>query len=96
MQKDKGGLMPRLRQMTTPILIEMFENGKGTKKNIWERCKDDIPSWETFKRVFSFLIADASVERISDIEGKSGKIPVFDLTKKGKEVGSWFDIEGVR
>ena len=86
--------MPRLRQMTTPILIEMFENGKGTKKNIWERCKDDVPSWETFKRVFSFMIADASVERVSDIQGKSDKIPVFDLTNKGKEVGSWFNVEG--
>ena len=94
MRKDKGERMPRLRQMTTPILTEMLENGKGTKMNLWERCKDEIPQCETFKRVFAFLIADNSVERISDLEGKTGKIPVFDLTNKGKEVGSWFTIRG--
>ncbi len=82
--------MPRLRKMTTPILIEMFENGKGTKMNIWERCKDDISSWETFKRVFSFMIADSCVERVSEIQGKSKEIPVFELTNKGKEIAGWF------
>tara|TARA_R110001592_G_scaffold57545_1_gene174835 strand:- start:2591 stop:2860 length:270 start_codon:yes stop_codon:yes gene_type:complete len=83
--------MGKLKNATTPILIEMFENGRGTKMNIWVRCKDEVPSWETFKRAFSWLIADKSVERTFGIMGKSEEIQVFDLTKKGKEVSSWFN-----
>ena len=82
--------MPRLKQMTTPILIEMFENGHGTRKNIWARCEEDIQSWESFKRVFSFLIADGSIKPISKVKGRSDDIPIFDLTPKGKEVAGWF------
>ena len=82
--------MKRLLHKVQPILDEVFDNGQGTRMEIFNRS-DDITNWETFKRHIGFLRAQGMLEtvpfeqRMKDREGKNTKQLVIDLTEEGHE-----------
>ena len=91
----------RLLHKVQPILDEIFDNGQGTRMELFERIggnmdetvgfNDDPSSWSDHKRFIGFLKAQGMIEtvpceqRMKGREGKDTKQIVIDLTEEGHE-----------
>jgi len=78
--------MASMKSILLPLLEEISD-GADTRLALHERCKDVIPDWHQFKRIFSGLIADGLIARKGTVFNTFGwDIVVFGLTEDGMSV----------
>ena len=65
-----------------PILNELFDNGKGTRMELFKRS--GLERWEEFKRHIGFLCSQGLIEPVG--RKKLQPTSEFDLTEEGHEL----------
>lgn len=82
--------MASMKNILLPILEEISD-GPASRVDLHNRCKDIIPDWPQFKRIFSGLIADGLVSRKgTGFNIFSRDIVLFGLTEEGETVVQTF------
>ena len=76
----------RLKHMRFAVLEDIHLDGPATRKELWER--NQVCSWELFKRLMGKLVVDGVVVRqVADPEGGTDPaVDTFALTQEGQEV----------
>ncbi len=78
------------KKQTKWVVLEMFLDGPGTRKEVWERNPEAIP-WETFKRVAAGLRSNGLLETFGprQIPSQSGQTLVRLTTEGRRSVEGW-------
>ena len=73
----------RLKHMRIAVVEDIHLDGPATRKELWER--NQVCSWEMFKRLIGHLVADGVVERRVVTPGSTDpKVDTFGLTPAGE------------
>ena len=75
--------MKRLLHKMQPILDELFDNGQGTRMELFERS--GAPNWHDFKHHIGFLRVQGMIDIVPFTPGKEMRQLVFDLSADGHE-----------
>jgi len=88
--------MKRLLHKMQPILDELFDDGPGTRMELFIRLNndpddaigfnDDPGAWSDFKHHIGFLRMQSMIEIVPFEPGKEMQTLVFDLTEEGHEL----------
>jgi predicted transcriptional regulator len=73
--------MATMKNLTLPILEDLFDSGPGQRMALWKRC--DHTGWESFKRVIGMLQAQGMIEFIDSRDLQERLL--IDLTEEGHE-----------
>ena len=78
--------MARMKRLGLAVLEDIHLDGPATRKQLWER--NQVCSWELFKRLMGKLVMDGVVVRqVVDPEGGTDPaVDTFALTPEGQEV----------
>ncbi len=75
----------RLKHMGFAVLEDIHSDGPATRKQLWER--NQVCSWEMFKRLLGKLVSDGVVERVKTQPPMTDiTIDTWRLTKEGEEL----------
>ncbi len=75
----------RLKHMGFAVLEYIHSDGPATRKQLWER--NQVCSWEMFKRLLGKLVSDGVVERVKTQPPMTDiTIDTWRLTKEGEEL----------
>lgn len=75
----------RLKHMGFAVLEDIHIDGPATRKQLWER--NQVCSWEMFKRLLGKLVKDGVVERVKTQPPMTDiTIDTWRLTKDGEEL----------
>lgn len=74
----------RLKHMGFAVLEDINVDGPATRKQLWER--NQVCSWEMFKRLLGKLVKDGMVERVRTQPPMTDiTVDTWQLTKEGEE-----------
>ena len=77
--------MARMKRLGLAVLEDIHLDGPATRKQLWER--NQVCSWEMFKRLIGKLVVDGVVVRqLADPERTDPAVDTFGLTAEGKEL----------
>ena len=78
--------MGTLKRLGLQVLEDIHHDGPATRKQLWER--NQVCSWEMFKRLVGKLVVDGVVVRnVADPEGGTDPaVDTFGLTAEGKDL----------
>tara|TARA_B100000900_G_scaffold62342_1_gene47825 strand:- start:1208 stop:1462 length:255 start_codon:yes stop_codon:yes gene_type:complete len=78
--------MGMMKRAGLAVLEDIHIDGPATRKQLWER--NQVCSWELFKRLMGKLVVDGVVVRqVADPEGGTDPaVDTFALTPEGQEV----------
>ena len=77
--------MGMMKRAGLAILEDIHIDGPATRKELWER--NQVCSWEMFKRLIGKLIVDGVIERRLETPGRTDPaVDTFGLTQEGQEV----------
>ena len=77
--------MGMMKRFGLPILEDIHIDGPATRKELWER--NQVCSWEMFKRMLGKLIADRVVVRQRANPDRTDiSVDTFALTDDGREI----------
>ena len=78
--------MGTLKRLGLQVLEDIHHDGPATRKQLWER--NQVCSWEMFKRLVGKLVVDGVVVRnVADPEGGTDPaVDTFGLTQEGSEL----------
>ena len=78
--------MGTLKRLGLQVLEDIHHDGPATRKQLWER--NQVCSWEMFKRLVGKLVVDGVVVRhVADPEGGTDPaVDTFGLTPEGSEL----------
>ena len=78
--------MGMMKRCGLAVLEDIHIDGPATRKELWER--NQVCSWELFKRLIGKLVVDGVVVRqVADPEGGTDPaVDTFALTQEGREV----------
>lgn len=75
----------RLKHMRFAVLEDIHLDGPATRKELWER--NQVCSWEMFKRLIGHLTADGVIERRVHTPGSTDpKVDTWGLTEAGEQI----------
>ena len=75
----------RLKHMRFAVLEDIHLDGPATRKELWER--NQVCSWEMFKRLIGHLTADGVIERRVATPGSTDpKVDTWGLTPAGEQI----------
>lgn len=76
--------MGMMKRIGLAILEDIHLDGPATRKELWER--NQVCSWEMFKRMMGSLTVDGVVRRVLATPGKTDPaVDTFELTPAGVE-----------
>ena len=85
--------MGMMKRLGLAVLEDIHIDGPDTRKALWER--NQVCSWEMFKRLLGSLTVDGVIERRTATPGKTDPaVDTFVLTEAGKSVVQEILIEG--
>jgi hypothetical protein len=77
--------MGMMKQIGLAVLEDIHLDGPATRKELWER--NQVCSWEMFKRMLGKLTVDGMVVRLqADPERTDPAVDTFGLTAEGVEL----------
>ena len=78
--------MGMMKRAGLAVLEDIHIDGPATRKELWER--NQVCSWELFKRLMGKLVVDGVVVRqVADPEGGTAPaVDTFALTQEGQEL----------
>ena len=77
--------MGMMKRLGLAVLEDIHLDGPATRKELWER--NQVCSWEMFKRLLGSLTAQGVVVRVlADPERTDPAVDTFSLTSEGQEV----------
>ena len=77
--------MARMKRLGLAVLEDIALDGPATRKQLWER--NQVCSWEMFKRLVGKLVVDGVVVRIlADPERTDPAVDTFGLTDEGRDL----------
>ena len=75
----------RLKHMGFAVMEDIQAGGPATRKQLWER--NQVCSWEMFKRLLGKLVSDGVVERVrANPPSTDITIDTWRLTQEGEEL----------
>ena len=77
--------MATMKRLGLEVLEDIHFNGPATRKEMWER--NQVCSWEMFKRLLGKLTVDGVVERrLAKPPTTDPRVDAYGLTKDGEEI----------
>ena len=77
--------MATMKRLGLEVLEDIHFNGPATRKEMWER--NQVCSWEMFKRLLGKLTVDGVVKRqLANPPATDPAVDVFILTDDGQEL----------
>lgn len=77
--------MGMMKQVGLAVLEDIHLDGPATRKELWER--NQVCSWEMFKRMIGKLTVDGMIRRELDTPGSTDpSVDQWVLTEEGKQV----------
>lgn len=75
----------RLKHMRFAVLEDIHLDGPATRKELWER--NQVCSWEMFKRLIGHLTVDGVIKRRVVTPGSTDpEVDTFGLTPAGEQI----------